>query len=94
MNQLSKQKENAYVKLDHLRNDITNHLYEIETMIKLGEITALSSGEGRKIDIEWSMVFSILGRLQKATHAKCEELETLIRETSYGLKEIPVAATK
>ena len=72
--------ETVFQKLDRLRTEVSYHLYDIETMVKIGEEVALATTEQKNFKVEWASVFSIMGKLHKVTERKLQELEEFVTQ--------------
>ncbi len=80
-------KENAvsvFDKLAHVKDEIAGCLYEIDTMVKLGEESGHVENENQEFVIDWPSVFRIIGRIQKTEEEKIDELDRLITELRIG----------
>lgn len=72
--------DSVFDTMENLKNEISMRVYEIDTMVKLGEEVAIAETEGNKPDIEWSVVFTIIGHIQKMAWEKINELDKLLAE--------------
>jgi hypothetical protein len=75
-----KEEHTVFDKLEDLKNKVSMHVYEIGTMVALGEEAAIASTEGSKLDVEWSVVFTMIGHIQKMAQEKINELDVLLAE--------------
>jgi len=67
-------------KLEDLKNAVSLHLTEINTMVVLAREVAIVESEGDKLIEDWSNVFDIIGYLQKMTQEKTNEIDELLAE--------------
>ncbi len=67
-------------RLEDLKNEVSTRLYEINTLVKLGEETAIAETEGHKSGIEWSVVFTIIGHIHTMAEEKINEIDRLLAE--------------
>ncbi len=74
------QEDTVFKKLERLQNEVAYHLYDLETMIKIGEEASLAVGEQKNFKVEWISVFSIMGKLHKAVYDKLKGLEIAITQ--------------
>jgi len=74
------EERSIFDKLEDLKNEVSIHLLEIDTMVALGREAAIAETEGSKLDMEWSMVFDIIGHVQKMAQEKINELDKILAE--------------
>jgi len=72
--------KDIFEKLDESRNNVVCHAYDLETIIKISDITALEYSEGRDkgLNIEWVSVFNVMKRVMEDIHKELTTLERYI----------------
>lgn len=84
--------ESAMEKMGRVHGEVLYHLYDLETMIKLGETAAIEEDENTNFKLDWAVVFSILGKLHKDVEGKLNELEELIAQGKNRTEEPSLSA--